>query len=121
MKAVKITNSVFEVGPGGYSEEKFKGGSVHALGADTQRQVDLRNAEIIDVPDDADAAAEEAAAAQAIADEAAAAAQAAQEAADAAAALADADSVGAPKIETPAEIVAEVVADQKPAAKATKK
>lgn len=111
MKAVKITNSFFEVGPGGNSEEKFAGGSVVPLNADSQRQVDLRNGEIIDVPDDADKAASDAAKAQAKADAAAADAAAKADAATAAAAI-----TASTKIKTPAKIVAEVTfdaADQK--------
>lgn len=72
MKALKIINSYFETSTGGVAEELFTAGQVlPAEHEGAQRQRDRGNAELIDVPDDAEKAAQAAEVAQAAADKAA--------------------------------------------------
>lgn len=96
MKAIKITDSYFETNGGGVAEPLFTAGQV--LPADDEgakRQLARGNAELIDVPDDAEKAAQAAEAAQAAAEKAAAKADAATAAADAAAQVAAASEPAA--------------------------
>jgi len=102
MKAVRITNSHFETNGWGISEPRFVGGQHYPLDAGTQRQVDLGNGEIIEVPDDPEKAQTAAEAAEVRAEKAAVAAQAARDAANAAAQAA-------------AAVVAEPAAAEQPA------
>ena len=89
MKAIRITESWFETSPWGVSEPKFTAGQVlPADDAAARRQLDLCNAEEIDVPDDAEKAAAEAAKAAEAAEKAAVKADTLAAAAEAAAAVA---------------------------------
>jgi uncharacterized protein YdeI (YjbR/CyaY-like superfamily) len=91
VKAIRILNTWFEVNAAGASEPKYLAGQVlPADDAGAQRQVELLNAEEIDVPDDAEKAAQAAEAARAAADKAAAKAEAATAGAGAAAQIAEA-------------------------------
>lgn len=89
MKAIQIRNTYWSTNGNGSAEPLFTAGQV--LPADDEgalRQLALNNADTIDVPEDADKAAQAAEAARAAADKAVAKAEAATQAAEAAAAVA---------------------------------
>lgn len=84
-QGVKIKDTYFET-VNGEAKPKFVGGRTYPINDDTQRQVDLGNADLVEVPDDVEKAQ---AAADAAAAAAAKAAEKAEEKAEAATAAAD--------------------------------
>ena len=48
MKRVRILESYFQTNEYGRADELFKGGELYELNAQTQRQIELRNAELVE-------------------------------------------------------------------------
>ena len=48
MKRVRILQSYYQTNEYGMADELFKGGELYELNAKTQRQIELRNAELVE-------------------------------------------------------------------------
>ena len=94
-KVVRIFNTHFEVDSQGASQPIFEGGKFYPVTEATERQVVLRNGEVVDAPEDYEKALAAAEAAKAAAEKAAVKADATADAAQAAAAAAGIDSAPA--------------------------